>query len=81
MAGQKTREELKRDGYKFQGYETCRGPRCGKMMEIWKKEGAKNLVMEPVGEFKSHFIDCPDREMFRRKKKAKPAPAKSGNLF
>jgi len=77
----KTREELKRDGYTFKGYEKCRGPHCGAMMEIWKKIGAKILVMNPVGIFQSHFITCPDAPMFKRKKPAKPAPAKSGNLF
>jgi hypothetical protein len=63
-----TREELKRDGYILQGYETCRGPHCRAMMEIWKKEGARILVMNPVGIFQSHFETCPDGVMLRRKK-------------
>jgi hypothetical protein len=63
----KSREELKHDGYILQGYETCRGPHCKAMMEVWKKEGAKILVMNPVGVFESHCKTCPDREMLHRK--------------
>jgi hypothetical protein len=84
MGSTKTREDLKRDGYTLKGYETCRGPHCHAMMEIWKKEGAKVLVMDPVGIFQSHFVTCPDWKMFRRKKAPaghKRTVAKSGNLF
>jgi hypothetical protein len=63
----KSREELRRDGYILQGYETCRGPHCRAMMEIWKKEGAKILVMNPVGVFESHSDTCPDRALFLKK--------------
>jgi hypothetical protein len=65
----KTRDELRRDGYILQGYETCRGPHCRAMIEIWKKQGAKILVMNPVGFFESHFLTCPDRVILRRKQK------------
>lgn len=81
-----TREELKAEGFRFVGYEICRGADCKVKIEKWRSVETINgqhvvRFMDAVGTFQSHFITCPNADNFRKKKAEKTAAPKSGNLF
>jgi hypothetical protein len=85
----KTRKALLAAGYRFSSNALCKG--CEAHIEWWTTPAGNNMPMsahlvEGCEELISHFVDCKNREQFRRAEQAhkarveKPRP-KTGSLF
>jgi hypothetical protein len=63
MAFPKTDQELKEQGYQFQGTSICKG--CGRKMEWYATPRGKRIPLDP-GTRDAHFTTCPKAKDFRR---------------
>lgn len=69
MAFPKTLEELKAAGYTFVEHRSCKGQTCTAQLEFWKTPKGKYMPfdVDPTGNVKAHWADCPDSEAFRNR--------------
>ncbi len=64
----KTSDDLTTAGYRYEGTGTCKGEKCGQLIQWWRTPKGKAIPLDPDTK-EPHFSTCPDAEQFRKKKK------------
>lgn len=60
-----TEDGLAKAGYRYMKTEPCKGPTCGATIAWYLTPKGKWMPLDE-GTLEPHWVNCPDRERFRR---------------